>query len=128
MPYYTIAESVEHQYTHRHKAYSGGEEQFAQITAIIRTTGNGDGPKVINRIVDRGLPSHYIPAIEKGILQAAGTEIMDGYPVKGVEIELIDAEFHDVHSSSIAFGIAARRWFEKVVQELQQMQKLLLVE
>ncbi len=66
----------------------------------------------MNGIVGGSVPREFIPAIEKGVKEAAETGVMAGYPVVDVKVTAFDGSFHDVDSNEMAFKIAASMGFK----------------
>ena len=66
-----------------------------------------------NRIVGGSIPKNYIPAVEKGVLEATREGALAGYPVIGVKATVYDGSFHPVDSSEICFKIAGSGAFKK---------------
>jgi elongation factor G len=66
----------------------------------------GDGFDFVNKIKGGSVPSEYIPAVRKGILEALETGVKAGYPMVDVRVTLTDGKYHDVDSSEIAFKVA----------------------
>jgi elongation factor G len=70
-----------------------------------------------NKIFGGAIPKEYIPAVEKGIMEAADSGVLAGYPVVDMKITLTDGSFHEVDSSEMAFKIAASMAFKEGVQK-----------
>ena len=62
-----------------------------------------------NKIVGGAIPSNFIPAVEKGLVEGLQKGAVAGYPVTNVKVELYDGSYHDVDSSEVAFKIAGAR-------------------
>jgi elongation factor G len=85
-----------------------------------------------NKIVGGTIPKEYIPAVEKGIMEAAESGVLAGYPVVDLKVTLFDGSFHEVDSSEMAFKIAASIAFKEGVQKggpvlLEPMMKVEIV-
>jgi elongation factor G len=63
------------------------------------------------------IPKQYIPAVEKGIAEAAQEGALAGYPVIDFKVDLVDGSYHTVDSSEMAFKIAGSMAFKKAVLE-----------
>ena len=101
----TIMGSAESQY--RHKKQSGGRGQYGEVYFRIKPTERGEGFQFINAIVGGVIPSNFIPAIEKGLLETLEKGIIAGYQVVDVSVEVYYGSYHDVDSSEMAFKIAS---------------------
>ena len=107
----TILHSTTQEY--KHIKQTGGHGQYAHVVFNILPAGSGDGFEFVNKITGGAIPKEYIPAVEKGIINAMSKGVYAGYPVVDVKVELIDGSFHDVDSSELAFKIAAAECFKK---------------
>ncbi|MDI9529281.1 MAG: elongation factor G [Candidatus Cloacimonadota bacterium] len=101
----TIMGSAESQY--RHKKQSGGRGQYGEVYFRIKPTERGEGFQFINAIVGGVIPSNFIPAIEKGLVETMEKGIIAGYQVVDVSVEVYYGSYHDVDSSEMAFKIAS---------------------
>ena len=101
----TITASAESQY--KHKKQSGGRGQYGEVYFRIKPTERGEGFQFINAVVGGTIPSNFIPAIEKGLLETLDKGIIAGYEVVDVAVEVYYGSYHDVDSSEMAFKIAS---------------------
>ncbi|MCH2133082.1 MAG: elongation factor G [Phycisphaerales bacterium] len=102
---------------------TGGRGQFGDVTINVRPLTPEaaeaedlelkDGIAFVDRITQGSIPREYIPSVELGIRQAAGSGILGGYPLVNVAIELIDGSYHEVDSSQIAFEQAGALAFRE---------------
>jgi len=84
---------------------SGGRGQYGHV--VIKVEPNpGKGYEFVNKIVGGIIPKEYIPAVDKGIRDAAAGGVLAGYPVIDFKVTLFHGSFHDVDSSDMAFQIA----------------------
>ncbi len=94
----------------RHKKQTGGRGQFGDCHIEIEPLRNDpthpSGFEFVNRIKGGAIPSQFIPAVEKGVLEAMEAGPVAGYPVKDVRVTLLDGSFHAVDSSELAFKLA----------------------
>ena len=93
----TITASAESQY--RHKKQSGGRGQYGEVYFRIKPTERGEGFEFINAIVGGVIPSNFIPAIEKGLVETMEKGIVAGYQVVDLSVEVYYGSYHDVDSS-----------------------------
>jgi elongation factor G len=89
----------------RHKKQTGGRGQFGDVHIEIEPLDEEDF-EFVNAIKGGVVPSGFIPAVEKGVLEAMQTGVVAGYPVKGVRVRLYDGSYHTVDSSEMAFKLA----------------------
>lgn len=94
---------------YRHKKQSGGHGQFAEV--YLKVEPNGAGYEFVNAVVGGAIPKNFIPAIEKGVLEAMERGPLAGCVVEKMKVTVYDGKFHDVDSSEMAFKIAARMAF-----------------
>lgn len=96
----------------KHKKQSGGRGQFADSWIEISPLPNG-GFEFENKIVGGAIPRQYIPAVEKGIIEAMEKGVLAGYPTIDIKVALVDGSFHAVDSSEMAFKISGSIAFKK---------------
>jgi elongation factor G len=89
----------------RHKKQTGGRGQFGDCYIEIEPL-DGEGFEFVNAIKGGVIPQGFIPAVEKGVLDAMQQGAVAGYPVKGVRVKLFDGSYHTVDSSEMAFKLA----------------------
>jgi len=89
----------------RHKKQSGGRGQFGDCHIEVEPLAEGDF-EFVNAIKGGVIPTSFIPAVEKGVIEAMGQGVVAGFPVKGVRVRLFDGSYHTVDSSEMAFKIA----------------------
>lgn len=85
---------------------TGGRGQYGHVWIEVKSREHGEGFEFINKIVGGVIPREYIPAVEKGVIEALANGVIAGYPVIDMEAILYDGSFHPVDSSEIAFKIA----------------------
>jgi elongation factor G len=89
----------------RHKKQSGGRGQFGDCRIEVEPLADGEF-EFVNAIKGGVIPTSFIPAVEKGVIEAMSQGVVAGYPVKGVRVRLYDGSYHTVDSSEMAFKIA----------------------
>jgi elongation factor G len=77
----------------------------------------GNGVVFENKITGGSIPGEFIPAVEKGVIEAAESGVLGGYPVTDVRVSLIDGSFHEVDSNEMAFRMAAILGFKEGMQQ-----------
>jgi len=91
---------------------SGGRGQYGHVVLTLKPLPAGDGVVFANKIVGGSIPKEYIPAVERGVKEAAATGIL-GYPMVDLEIALVDGSYHEVDSSERSFLIAGSLGFKE---------------
>ncbi len=87
---------------------SGGRGQYGHAVIEIEPQEiPGSGVTFENKIKGGAIPQEFIPAVKQGIMDAAKSGVLAGYPVTDVKVILVDGSFHDVDSSELAFKMAA---------------------
>ncbi len=100
----------------RYKKQTGGKGQFADCAIEIEPSEDGGGLEFVNRIKGAAIPGSFIPAVEKGVLEAMRHGTLAGYPVKGVRVRLVDGKHHDTDSSELAFKLAGAMAFKQAME------------
>ncbi|HEX4170803.1 MAG TPA: elongation factor G [Bryobacteraceae bacterium] len=101
----------------RHKKQTGGHGQFGDCWIKIEPLERGEKFQFVNDIFGGAIPKQYVPAVEKGILEAAERGLMAGFPVTDFRVTLYDGSYHDVDSSEMAFKLAGRKAFRAAMQQ-----------
>jgi elongation factor G len=101
----TIRKTVEQE--GKYIRQSGGRGQYGHVYLKVEPLERGEGFKFIDKIVGGAIPKEYIPAVEKGIKEAAESGVIAGYPLVDFQVTLFDGSFHEVDSSEMAFKMAA---------------------
>jgi len=96
----------------RHKKQTGGHGQFGDCWIKMDPLPRGGKFEFVNSIFGGAVPKNFIPAIEKGILEAAEKGYLAGYPVVDFRVTLYDGSYHDVDSSEMSFKLAGRKAFK----------------
>jgi elongation factor G len=90
----------------RYKKQTGGHGQFGVVSIRVEPAGRGAGFSFIDRIVGGAIPRQYIPAVEKGIVEAMGRGGHFGFPVVDLTVTCLDGRYHPVDSSEMSFKMA----------------------
>jgi elongation factor G len=90
----------------RHKKQSGGRGQFGDCHISIEPRPPGSGFEFVTAIKGGVIPTSFIPAVEKGVVEAMRTGPIAGCPVKDVRVTVFDGSYHTVDSSEMAFKLA----------------------
>ncbi len=103
----------------KYKRQSGGRGQYGDVWLELSPQSRGVGFEFENNIVGGAIPRQYIPAVEKGIVEAMADGVFAGYPVVDIKINLYDGSYHSVDSSDMAFKIAGSMGFKKGFMEAE---------
>ncbi len=96
---------------------SGGRGQYGHAVVTVAPGEKGSGIVVENEIVGGAIPKEFVPAVEDGIIEAAQTGILGGYPMVDITIQIIDGTYHEVDSSEIAFKMAGIFAFKEAAKK-----------
>jgi elongation factor G len=102
---------------YRHKKQTGGRGQFAEVHFDVSPLPRGTGFEFENALTGMNVPRNFVPAVEKGVVEAMLSGVLGGFPVVDVKVRFYDGKSHEVDSSEMAFKIAAIMAFKKGVQE-----------
>jgi len=100
----TIRQTAQFDYTH--KKQTGGSGQYARVKLRVEPN-PGVGFEFENEVTGGNVPKEFIPAIQKGVVEALEHGILAGYPMSDVKVIVFDGDYHDVDSSEMAFKICA---------------------
>jgi elongation factor G len=100
----TVRKISEYDYTH--KKQTGGAGQYARVKLRLEPFPGGEF-EFINEVRSGNIPKEFIPAIQKGVVEALEHGILAGYPMSDVKVAVYDGDYHDVDSSEMAFKICA---------------------
>jgi len=101
----------------RHKKQTGGHGQFGDCWIKMEPLPRGSNFQFANEIFGGSIPKNFIPAVEKGIVDAAANGYLAGYPMVDFKVTVYDGSYHDVDSSELAFKLAARKAFKAAMLE-----------
>ena len=100
----------------RHKKQTGGHGQFGDCKIKMEPLPRGGDFEFVNDIFGGAIPKNFIPAVEKGIKDAAARGYLAGYPVVDFKVILYDGSYHDVDSNDLSFQLAGRIAFRKAME------------
>jgi elongation factor G len=86
---------------------SGGKGQYGHVILKLEPQEAGKGFEFVDAIKGGVVPREYIPAVEKGVVEALTQGVLAGYPVVDVKVTLHFGSYHDVDSNEMAFKMAA---------------------
>jgi len=101
----------------RFKRQTGGRGQFGDVWLRLEPLERGAGFEFLDEIFGGAVPRNYIPAVEKGVVEAMQEGILAGYPVVDIRVALYDGSYHPVDSSDMAFKIAASIGFRAAAEK-----------
>ena len=114
----TILKSVESEA--KHVKQSGGRGQYGHVVMEISPLPpGGEGFEFVDKIKGGAIPKSFIPAIEKGVIEAMKKGVYAGYPVVDIKVDVIDGSFHEVDSSELSFKLAAIECFKEGVMKAE---------
>ncbi len=96
---------------------TGGRGQYAHVCLDVEPQPAGSGFRFEKKIVGGVIPREFIPAVEKGVREAAESGVLAGYPVVDITVTLTDGSYHEVDSSDLAFKIAGSMAFKDAVKQ-----------
>ena len=105
----TISKKVES--TGKFVQQSGGRGQYGHVEFQMAPGEKGKGIEFENKIKGGAIPQEYISSVEEGVIEAAKSGTIAGYPATDISVTLYDGSYHDVDSSDLAFNMAARLGF-----------------
>jgi len=94
---------------------TGGRGQYGHVKIKMEPNEAGAGVEFVDEVKGGNIPKEFIPAVEKGILEASETGVVAGYPVIDWIVRLYDGSYHDVDSSEVAFKVAGSMAFKDAV-------------
>jgi elongation factor G len=101
----------------RHKKQTGGRGQFGDCWIEVEPLPRSAGYQFEDAIFGGSIPRNFIPAVEKGIVEAMERGVIAGYPVVDVKVKLYDGSYHAVDSSELAFKLAGGLAWNKAMTE-----------
>jgi elongation factor G len=102
---------------HRHKKQTGGAGQFGEVYLRIEPKERGSGYEFVNAVVGGVIPRQFIPAVEKGILQALEEGVIAGYQIQDIRVTVYDGKYHSVDSKEVAFVAAGKKAFKNAIKK-----------
>lgn len=103
----------------KYKKQTGGHGQFGDCWLQLDPLPRGKGVEFVNKVVGGAIPRNFIPAVEKGVIEASHEGILAGFPVVDLRVTVYDGSYHTVDSSEMSFKIAASMGFKKAMESAQ---------
>lgn len=100
----------------KYKKQTGGHGQFGDCWLQLDPLPRGKGFEFVNHVVGGAIPRNFIPAVEKGVLEALHEGSLAGFPVVDIRVTVYDGSYHTVDSSEMSFKIAASMGFKKALE------------
>src|SRR2546422_11430545 len=101
----------------RHKKQTGGHGQYGDSKIQMEPMPRGSEFEFVNDIFGGAIPRNFIPAVEKGIKDAAARGYLAGFPVVDFKVILYDGSYHEVDSNDLSFQLAGRIAFKKAMEQ-----------
>lgn len=101
----------------KHKKQSGGRGQYGHVKIKFEALARGEQFEFVDKIFGGAVPRNYIPAVEKGLVEAMEEGVLAGFPAVDIRATLLDGSYHNVDSSEMAFKIAASLAYKKGMME-----------
>jgi elongation factor G len=101
----------------KYKKQTGGHGQYGDTWLKLEPLKHGSGFEFVNAIVGGAIPRNFIPAVEKGVVEAMHEGLLGRFPVVDVRVTLYDGSYHDVDSSEMSFKVAASMGFKKAMEQ-----------
>jgi translation elongation factor EF-G len=96
---------------------TGGRGQYGDVWLEIEPSEVGAGIVFENKLKGPAIPREYVPAVEKGVKEAAETGVLAGYPMVDLKVALTDGSYHEVDSNEMAFKIAGSMGFKEACKK-----------
>jgi elongation factor G len=112
----TITRAV-NKVNYRYIKQTGGHGQYGHVVINLEPQPRGTGIIFENKVTGGSIPMEYIPAVEKGVIEAADSGVLAGYTLTDIKVTLIDGSYHEVDSSEMAFKMAATFAFKEGVEK-----------
>jgi elongation factor G len=108
-----LVERVDQRYVRQ----TGGRGHYGHVVMELKPGVSGSGIQFTSDVRGGDIPKEFIPAVKKGVIEAAEAGVLAGYPVTDVEVRLYDGSSHEVDSNEMAFKVAGSMAFREGVQQ-----------
>jgi elongation factor G len=114
----------------KHKKQSGGRGQYGDCWIRLAPLARGSGYEFVDDIVGGVIPNKFIPAVDRGIQEAAARGSLAGYPLVDFRAECFDGSYHDVDSNEMSFKMAGIMAFRNVAPKARPvlLEPIMMVE
>jgi elongation factor G len=117
IPYRETIRGRANEVEYKHKKQTGGRGQYGHVLLKIEPLPRGGGFEFVDAIVGGVVPGRFVPAVEKGIVEAMVGGVVAGCKVVDIKVTLFYGSYHDVDSDEHSFKIAGRMGFKKGFKE-----------
>jgi len=100
---------------------TGGRGQYGHAVIFMEPGVPGSGFEFVNKVVGGSIPREYIPAVQKGIVEATLNGKLAGFPVVDLKVTLLEGSYHDVDSSEMAFKVAGSMAFKDGLSKAKEV-------
>jgi len=100
----------------KYKKQTGGHGQYGDAWLELEPLPRGTGFEFVDKVVGGVIPRQYIPAVEKGVMEAMHEGVLAGYPIVDIRVKVYDGSYHSVDSSEMAFKVAGSMAFKKAME------------
>ena len=100
----------------KYKKQTGGHGQYGDCWLELAPLPRGEGFHFENKVVGGAIPRNFIPAVEKGVVDAMHHGMLAGFPVVDCRVAVYDGSYHSVDSSEMAFKVAGSMAFKKALE------------
>ncbi len=101
----------------KHKKQSGGRGQYGDCWVRLAPRARGEGYEFVDAIAGGVIPNKFIPAVDRGIQEAAARGVIAGFPLVDFQAECFDGSYHDVDSNEMSFKMAGIQAFRTVARQ-----------
>ena len=117
IPYRETIKGIALDAEYKHKKQSGGRGQYGHVHLKLEPLPRGSGFEFVDAVVGGVVPGRFIPAVEKGVVEAMSQGVISGHKVVDVKVTIFDGSSHPVDSDEISFKIAGSMAFKKGFKE-----------
>ncbi|HEY3226512.1 MAG TPA: elongation factor G [Planctomycetota bacterium] len=102
---------------HKLVKQTGGRGDFARVSLLVEPLSHGSGFEFENDVKGGNVPKEYVPAVEKGVIDAMKRGVFAGFPIVDLKVTLTDGDYHEVDSNERAFFICASMGFKEAFRK-----------
>ncbi len=95
-----------------------GKPQYARVVLEVEPAEPGEEARFESRVsrVPRDFPAAYVEAVRAAVMESMDSGFLAGYPVVGVIVRLVEADYDPAISTEMAFKAAASEAFRRAVE------------